>query len=95
MVIDFTVEATAMLGLDQETLLDLTVNIIPLIILVFFMIYFLIVDPWSSSLWLKVLGYGLLVIPLVLLALLSYIAGRLVARDEHRLEEEQISSGSD
>ncbi|WP_330632651.1 DUF6684 family protein [Halocatena halophila] len=73
---------------DRETLLDLTVNIIPLGIIVFFIAVFLLLpgfgyDPLATS-----VQMALLVIPFVSLAALTYISGKAIARDEQLLESE-------
>jgi hypothetical protein len=67
---------------DRETLLDLTVNIIPLGIILFFVLVFLFVNPWGFDPFVAAISIGLLVVPFVLLALLTYVSGRAVARDE-------------
>jgi hypothetical protein len=68
---------------DRETRLDLLVNIIPLFILGFFIVVFLVfapfgIDPLASS-----IQFGLIAIPFVLLAVLTYFAGRAVAGSEN------------
>ncbi|WP_458187328.1 DUF6684 family protein [Haladaptatus sp. NG-WS-4] len=59
---------------DRETLLDLTVNIIPLGIMAFFLVLSLVLSPWTGSFLIDVIGWGLIVVPFVLLALLTYVA---------------------
>ncbi|WP_137286595.1 DUF6684 family protein [Halorussus salinisoli] len=59
---------------NRETLLDISVNIIPLVILAFFIAVLLLTSPWPSSLFMTVIALGLHLIPLVLLALLTYVA---------------------
>ena len=71
-----------MLGFDRETTLDLLVNVIPLVIILFFMIFFTVIQQWPFDPFLFVLSQGLLVVPLVLLALLTFVAGRVISRDE-------------
>lgn len=68
--------------LSRETLLDLTVNVIPLVILGFFTLLFIVVNPWGWDPFVVVLTHFLTVFPLVLLALLSYLSGLAVQRDE-------------
>ena len=68
---------------DRETRLDLLVNIIPLFILAFFIVAFLVfapfgIDPLTSS-----IQFGLIAIPFVLLTVLTYFAGRAVAGSEN------------
>jgi hypothetical protein len=68
---------------DRETGLDLLVNIIPLFMLAFFIVAFLVfapfgIDPLASS-----IQFGLIAIPFVLLTVLTYFAGRAVAGSEN------------
>lgn len=67
---------------DRETQLDLLVNIIPLFILGFFIVGFLVfapfgIDPLASS-----IQFGLIAIPFVLLTVLTYFAAVAVAGSE-------------
>jgi hypothetical protein len=72
---------------DRETMLDLTVNIIPLLIIAFFIVGFLLFTPesWRAM---GTLGFtiqmGLLVAPFVALAILTYLSGKAIAGDEKR-----------
>ncbi|EFW92595.1 cox cluster protein [Haladaptatus paucihalophilus DX253] len=59
---------------DKETLLDLTVNIIPLGILAFFLILFVGFSAWGGSTLVGAVSLGLVIVPFALLALLTYIA---------------------
>lgn len=67
---------------DRETLLDITVNIIPLGIIAFFLLVFLLVTPWEFDPFVTAISMGLLVVPFVALALVTFVSGRAVARDE-------------
>ena len=69
---------------DRETILDLTVNAIPLGILLFFVVVFLLIRPWEQDLFIEAVAMGLLVIPFVLLALLTFVSGRAISQDEKR-----------
>ena len=72
---------------DKDTLLDLTVNVIPLGIILFFVVVFLVVDPFSGlGAYGQVLSMGLLVVPFVALAILTYVSGKAIAGDEKRAE---------
>ena len=69
---------------DKDTLLDLTVNFVPLGILLFFVVYMLIMDPWSTyddPLYLT-LTLGLHIMPFVSLAILTYFSGKAIAGSE-------------
>lgn len=72
--------------IDRETLLDITVNLIPLGILAFFVVLFLVYSPFPPSLFMLGMGELLTIIPFVLLALLTYVAAKVIARDERELE---------
>lgn len=67
---------------ERETLLDVTVNVIPLAIILFFIVLFLAYTPWEQNLFVQTVSLGLLVIPLVLLALLTYVSGLAVQEAE-------------
>ncbi|CCQ32154.1 cox cluster protein [Halorhabdus tiamatea SARL4B] len=83
--------------LDRETVLDLTVNAIPLGILSFFFVAFVVANPFgwnsvASGLQLAIVGSMM-----VLLGVLSYYAGRAVSRAEADGESEEppgVVSGS-
>ncbi|WP_276299421.1 DUF6684 family protein [Halorussus lipolyticus] len=63
---------------DRETMLDITVNIVPLVILGFFIVYTLIWSPYPTNWFIEGIALGLHIIPFVLLALLTYISARAI-----------------
>ena len=69
---------------DKDTLLDLTVNFVPLGILLFFVVYMVIMDPWSmyDDPLMLTLTIGLHVVPFVSLAVLTYFSGKAIAGSE-------------
>lgn len=67
---------------DRETLLDLTVNFIPLGIILFFIVLFAVFDPFDQDLVATVISQGLLVIPFAALAVLTYFAGKVITEAE-------------
>jgi hypothetical protein len=71
---------------DRETLLDLTVNIIPLGILLFFVVLYTVYTPFGWDPVITTLMYGLHVVPFVGLAVLTYFAGRAISRAEGEAE---------
>lgn len=77
----------SLLGFERETLLDLTVNAIPLGILVFFVVAFGAVPAFGVDPVITALQFSLLVVPLLGLAVLSYYAGRAIERAEAGREE--------
>lgn len=72
----------AILGLRRTTLVDAAVNLIPLAILVFFLVFFLAYDPWQPGLLGLILEIGLLLIPIVVLLLATGVAAWLIQQDE-------------
>jgi len=70
---------------DRDTLLDLTVNVIPLGIILFFVAAFVLIDPFGGlDFYGRVLQMGLLAFPFVALAILTYVSGKAIAGDEKR-----------
>ncbi|USZ66950.1 cox cluster protein [Halorussus salilacus] len=63
---------------DRETMLDISVNIIPLVILAFFIALLVLTSPFEPNLFLEVVALLLHLIPLVLLALLTYVAAHYI-----------------
>jgi hypothetical protein len=75
---------------DRETLLDLVVNAIPLGMLLFFIVVFLVINPFGSSPVNTAIQISLLIVPFVALAFLTYISGKAVSDAEDELEEEGL-----
>lgn len=67
---------------DRETLLDLTVNVVPLVIIGFFVVAFAVFQPFGVDPLASGIQFLLLLVPLVLLALLTYLAGYAIASTE-------------
>ena len=64
---------------EKDVLIDIAVNIIPLVIILVFAVVFVFYDPWSTdNLFSRVLQYALLVLPFVGLAFLTYVAARRI-----------------
>lgn len=80
---------------DRETLLDLTVNIVPLGILTFFILVFLFASPWELDPFVTAISIGLLVVPFAVLVLVTFVSGRAVARDEQSATAAGELSASD
>jgi CBS domain containing-hemolysin-like protein len=72
---------------DRETLLDLTVNIIPLVIIAFFVVAYVFMSPFETNPLTTAVQFGLLVVPFVLLAVLTYISGRAIAGSEQHVDQ--------
>ena len=77
-------------GFEKETLLDLTVNIIPLGIILFFIAAFAVVSPFGLDPVFSGLQFSLMISMFLLLAMLTYYAGRAV-EDAERAEEEHAT----
>ena len=73
---------------DRETILDLTVNIIPLGIILFFIVLFISFRPFGVDLVATVISMGLLIIPFAALAILTYFAGKVITEAERYGESE-------
>ena len=71
---------------DKETLLDLTVNIVPLGIIMGFIVLFAVYDPFGYDVLGTPIMFGLLLFPFVALAILTYLSGKAIAGDEKRAE---------
>ena len=66
---------------SKDTLLDITVNVIPLLILGFFLLLFTFVAPWGMTLTLvSIMQILLIVVPFVALAVLTYEAAKRIER---------------
>jgi len=73
---------------DRETMLDLTVNFIPLFIILFFIVGFAVFAPFGfepASLG-TIMQYVLLLFPFVALAVLTYFSAKVIVRDERAQE---------
>ncbi len=81
-------------GFEKETLLDLTVNAIPLGILLFFIAAFAVVSPFGLDPVFSGLQFSLMLSMFLLLAVLTYYAGRAV-EDAEKAEEAAAIAESD
>ncbi|WP_158854615.1 DUF6684 family protein [Halorhabdus sp. CUG00001] len=75
--------------LDHETLLDLTVNVIPLGMLVFFFVAFIVASPFGWNSVTSGLQLGIVGTMMVLLTILTYYSGRAIANAERDGESEE------
>jgi hypothetical protein len=71
---------------DRETLLDLSVNVIPLFIILFFVALFVVIAPFGYSLVPTTIQMALLIAPFAALAVLTYYSGKAVASAEAEME---------
>lgn len=75
------------LDLEFDTWLDLVVNMVPLGILLFLDGMFIVYNPWGWDPLFVFFMHFLTLFPFVLLAILTYVSGRAVQRDEEKLAE--------
>ena len=78
---------------DRETLLDLTVNVVPLAILLFFVVLFGAVNPFGFDSVISTLQFGIVIISAILLTILTYYSGLAVQNAEERTEMEGEAHG--
>lgn len=76
------------LGFDRDTLLDLTVNVIPLGIMLFFIVAFAVVNPFGWDNVISTLQFAIVVVTFLLLAVLTYYAGKAISEAEEVTEIE-------
>ncbi|WP_413229570.1 DUF6684 family protein [Haloarcula salinisoli] len=86
-------------GFDKDTLLDLTVNVIPLGIILFFIAAFAVVNPFGFDAVFSGLQFSLMVSMFLLLAVLTYYAGKAIegaeeAADHAAIEEPNATTGT-
>lgn len=69
---------------DKDVLFDITVNLIPLFIILFFIVGFWVFNPWSAEPALgRLIQYIILVGSFVGLAILTYISAKKIEGEEH------------
>ncbi|WP_276272385.1 DUF6684 family protein [Haloarcula litorea] len=82
----------ALFGFERDTLLDLTVNVIPLGIILFFVAAFAVVPAFGFDPVFSGLQFALMLSMFLLLAVLTYYAGRAVENAEKRQESTEEAS---
>lgn len=63
---------------NRETLLDITVNLVPIFILGFFVVLFFVWTPWEGEPLIYVMSHVLTIFPLLLLTLITYLAAQRI-----------------
>ena len=76
---------------DRETLLDLTVNVIPLGMLLFFIVLFAVTTAGTNAIA-SAISQALLVVPFVVLAGTTYLTGRIIAESQKRGHSETATA---
>lgn len=79
------------MNFTSETLLDLTVNFIPMGILLGMELLFFAYNPWGWDPWFLFWMHFLTVFPLLMLILITYVSGRIIQRDEEELKEREAA----
>lgn len=82
---------------DKDTFLDLTVNIIPMFIMAFFFVLFLpmVYGPFGWDSTYSLLQIGLIVVPFVLLALLTYFSAIAIEGDANETEAREEAAAAE
>lgn len=81
---------------DKDTLLDLTVNIVPLAILAFFFVVFVALNPWGSGVSLeRAIQFVLVGWVFVALAVLTYVAAKRIEASDHDVEEHGLGDADE
>lgn len=68
---------------NRRTLLDILVNAVPIGILLFFTVLFLVYGSYPSNPLVTVVQVALILIPVIVVILITYYAAKAVTRDEH------------
>lgn len=71
---------------DRETILDLTVNFIPLGILLVFIVTFIVANPWGVDPLISALQFTIVGGTATLLVILTYYSGKAVSKAENEME---------
>jgi len=82
-------------GFEKETLLDLTVNVIPLAIILFFIAVFAVLPAFGTDPVFSGMQFALMVAMFLLLAVLTYWAGHAVQSAEQEAEADALAAGDE
>jgi len=77
-------------GFEKDTLLDLTVNVIPLGIILFFIAAFAVVNPFGFDAVFSGMQFALMISMFLLLGVLTYYAGKAIEGAEEGTEHSAI-----
>jgi hypothetical protein len=80
---------------DRDTLLDLTVNFIPLGILLLFIGIYLVFNPFGFGGLVSIIQFSIIGIMFVGLAVLTYYSGAAVSRAENEAEADATLEGEE
>lgn len=68
---------------ETEIALDLAVNLIPMAILVFYVAVFAVFNPWGVDILQSTVQFAVMLSMIVGLAIVTYVAARVIESDEH------------
>jgi hypothetical protein len=85
----------ALFGFEKDTLLDLTVNFIPLGIMLFFIAAFAVVPAWGIDPVFTGMQFALMISMFLLLGVLTYYAGRAIENAEKAEEAAALEEASE
>lgn len=71
---------------DRETLLDLVVNAVPLVILGFFILLFVVVNPFNADPVATALQLTIVGVTLLALVVLTYYSGKAISEAEEEIK---------
>jgi nucleotide-binding universal stress UspA family protein len=77
---------------DRETVLDLTVNFIPLAILLVFVVLYLVMNPFGVDSVISSIQFAIIGTMFVALAVLTYYSGAAVSRAEKETEAAELEA---
>jgi len=77
---------------DRDTMLDLSVNVIPIGILLCFVLLFAVFSPFPGDSVVLLVQMSIMIITGIALAILTYYSGKAITRDE-RATDEYIPAG--
>lgn len=72
---------------DRETMLDLSVNIIPLAMLAFFVLLFAVIAPFPGDSVIILVQMSIIILTGVGLLILTYYSGLAIEGDERKMDE--------
>lgn len=79
-------------SLDRDTWFNLGGGIVPIGITLFFFFLFLVFDPFGKNVLATVLSLLLLAVPLVTLAIVLYVPGRIISEAERTGESKTATA---
>lgn len=80
---------------DRETLLDLTVNAIPLGIMLFFIALFVLINPFGSDPVGTAIQLTIVIVTFLALFILTYVSGKAIAEAEEEMERKGLAGASE